>query len=325
MSGHVAFPEFLAAPPPGYGQLSIAGKSPELVVAGHASGSAGTWAILADASEMDALKNAGPALTAAVVAYSASGYQAINAESRTGVAISALAHADNNESIHAVHDGNNGTAVLAESQSGRGISASSVSGQAVYGHSKTQAGVVGESDSFDGVFGISHNKNAAGVSGHNPGGMAGFFDGDVVVTGDLILSGADCAEHFDVSPDARIEPGIVLSIREDGSLGVSETAYDRCVAGVISGAGGLRPGILMDRRQPGSHPANAVALSGRVFVKADATAAPIRAGDLLTTSATPGHAMRALNPERAFGAVLGKALRPLDSGTGLIPVLVALQ
>jgi len=48
-------------------------------------------------------------------------------------------------------------------------------------------------------------------------------------------------------------------------------------------------------------------------------------GDLLTTSPTPGHAMRADDPGRAFGAVLGKALRPLADGQGLVPILVALQ
>ncbi len=53
--------------------------------------------------------------------------------------------------------------------------------------------------------------------------------------------------------------------------------------------------------------------------------APIEIGDLLTTSATPGHAMKATDPHKAFGAVIGKALRPLDRGQGLIPVLIALQ
>jgi hypothetical protein len=48
-------------------------------------------------------------------------------------------------------------------------------------------------------------------------------------------------------------------------------------------------------------------------------------GDLLTTSPTPGHAMKATDPLRAFGAVLGKALLPLRSGQGLIPVLIAMQ
>jgi hypothetical protein len=46
---------------------------------------------------------------------------------------------------------------------------------------------------------------------------------------------------------------------------------------------------------------------------------------LLTTADAPGYAMKAVDPARAFGAVLGKALRPLQSGQGLIPILIALQ
>jgi hypothetical protein len=57
----------------------------------------------------------------------------------------------------------------------------------------------------------------------------------------------------------------------------------------------------------------------------DAGASPVEVGDLLTTSETPGHAMKAGDPEKAFGSVIGKALRPLAGGRGLIPVLIALQ
>ena len=51
----------------------------------------------------------------------------------------------------------------------------------------------------------------------------------------------------------------------------------------------------------------------------------IEIGDLLTTAALAGHAMKAGDSARAFGAVIGKALRPLQSGCGLIPILIALQ
>ena len=68
-----------------------------------------------------------------------------------------------------------------------------------------------------------------------------------------------------------------------------------------------------------------LALVGKVYCKVDAGHGAIEIGDLLTTSPTPGHAMKAADPMRAFGAVIGKALRPLASGTGLIPILVALQ
>jgi hypothetical protein len=68
-----------------------------------------------------------------------------------------------------------------------------------------------------------------------------------------------------------------------------------------------------------------IALMGKVYCKVDASLAPIEVGDLLVTAPTPGHAMKAMDPSRAFGAVVGKALRPLAAGRGLIAVLVALQ
>jgi hypothetical protein len=64
---------------------------------------------------------------------------------------------------------------------------------------------------------------------------------------------------------------------------------------------------------------------GKVYCKVDASKVPIVIGDLLTTSSTPGHAMKAVDPGQAFGAVIGKALRPLAGGRGLVPILVALQ
>jgi hypothetical protein len=142
--------------------------------------------------------------------------------------------------------------------------------------------------------------------------------------GDIVLRNADCAEDFDVAADADAEPGSVMVIGCDGRLKVSDRAYDRRVAGVVSGARDLKPGIVLGR-QDGAASRRPIALSGRVWCQVDASASPIETGDLLTTSSVPGCAMRAVDPARAFGAVLGKALAPLDAGRDLIPVLVALQ
>ena len=68
-----------------------------------------------------------------------------------------------------------------------------------------------------------------------------------------------------------------------------------------------------------------VALTGTAQCYVDASVSPIEVGDLLTTSAEPGRAMRATDPSRSFGAVLGKALESLRSGVGMIPVLVTLH
>lgn len=155
-------------------------------------------------------------------------------------------------------------------------------------------------------------------------------DGEVTIhldgqRGDILLSNADCAEDFDVAvTDAGPEPGTVLVIEEGARLHESTTAYDHRVAGVVSGAGAYRPGIVLDRRASDS-PRASVALMGKVMCKADATYGPIACGDLLTTSDTPGHAMRATDASRFAGAVLGKALGSLVEGRGFVPVLVALQ
>ena len=149
--------------------------------------------------------------------------------------------------------------------------------------------------------------------------------GNVVVTGDIVLTNAaDCAEDFDVTEMAIDEPGTVMVLGPDGRLEACVRAYDKRVVGVVSGADGFRTGIVLDKRSdvPGRRP---IALMGKVFCKVDADHGKIEIGDLLTTSSTEGHAMRADSVAAAFGAVIGKALQPLDLGRGRIAVLVALQ
>ncbi len=210
-------------------------------------------------------------------------------------------------------------------------------GTGVLGTSESGKGVFGSSDNGDGVHGRTSNGNMSGVVGENTGGgKAGYFvgpvqvDGDHTVNGtvhvktDVILTGADCAEEFDVDSSLEIDAGTVMVVVEGGALQPSATAYDRRVAGVISGAGEYRPGLILDRRasSDGRLP---IALVGKVYCKVDADHGAIEVGDLLTTSPTPSHAMRANDPARAFGAVLGKALQSLRAGRGMIPILVALQ
>jgi hypothetical protein len=123
--------------------------------------------------------------------------------------------------------------------------------------------------------------------------------------------------------DLPTEPGTLMVLSAPDRVRVSDTAYDPRVAGVVSGARDLRPGIVLDRRDDADR--RPLALSGKVWCYADAGEGPIELGDLLTTSHTPGHAMRATDRERAFGAVIGKALGDLRAGRGLIPVLVGLH
>ena len=142
--------------------------------------------------------------------------------------------------------------------------------------------------------------------------------------GDIILSNADCAEDFDVEDPAGSEPGTVMVMCNEARLRVSTEEYDRRVAGVVSGAGDERAGIVLGRRSAGAGRVP-IALIGRVLCKVDADESAIEVGDLLTTARMQGHAMKAADAARAFGAVVGKALGRLDSGQGLIPVLVSLQ
>jgi hypothetical protein len=208
-------------------------------------------------------------------------------------------------------------------------------GTAIWGSSKTWVGVFGETQSTVGgpaVMGEHHQGGSAvygfsrsGVGIHGKGGrLAGFFEGDIEVTGDIRLTNADCAEDFNIGSDFAVDPGTVMVLGEEGALIPSQQAYDKRVAGVVSGAGSYKPGIVLDKQQTGSN-RQPIALLGKVYCKVDATYAAIAVGDLLTTSPTAGHAMKADDRAQAFGAVIGKALRALKEGNGLIPVLIALQ
>lgn len=157
-------------------------------------------------------------------------------------------------------------------------------------------------------------------------------NGDLYLVGALtttvltIRGGADVAEPFEMTNADELEPGSVVVIDENnpGKLRLSTEAYDTRVAGIVSGAGGVKPGLRLqqDGVMEGDHH---VALSGRVYVKADAANGAIKPGDLLTTCENPGHAARVTNSSEAQGAILGKAMSKLDRGTGLVLVLVTLQ
>jgi hypothetical protein len=169
------------------------------------------------------------------------------------------------------------------------------------------AGFSAYSDKSDGIYGET------GRSDHRYG----------VCTDDYMYAlryeggGGDIAEYFAVAED--VEPGTVLIIGEDSKLQSSITAYDTTVAGIVSTA----PGVSLGANETGNAGEKLIAVAGRVPCKVDASYASVKPGDLLTTSDTRGHAMKATNPQ--IGTILGKALEPLESGTGVIEVLVTLQ
>ena len=145
-----------------------------------------------------------------------------------------------------------------------------------------------------------------------------------------ITGGSDLAERFDITSGFDIaapQPGMVVSIdpARPGGLTVSGRAYDRLVAGVVSGAGGIETGLIMGQQGSEADGAYPVALTGRVYVWVDAAHGAVEPGDLLTTSETPGHAMKVSDYARSQGAILGKALTGLPEGRGLVLMLVSLQ
>jgi hypothetical protein len=275
-----------------YGQLSISSSAVKIVEI--TANAAGIWALVGAPADVDKLKAGGPASSAAVVAHSTDSHIAVAGDSQLGV----------------------------------------------------------------GVSGTSHNVKAAAISGTNPGGLAGSFNGNIVVSGlgtfgtittastasfphiavtgnidisgvlnvakggDIQLAGADCAEQFDITEDAA-EPGTAKVVGESEKLAPCDRSYDTRVAGVVSGAEEYRPGLILDRRETGS-PRRPIALIGKVYCKVDAAYGAIAVGDLLTSSPTCGHAMKASDAAKSFGTTIGKALRSWPDGKGLIPVLVAL-
>jgi hypothetical protein len=144
-------------------------------------------------------------------------------------------------------------------------------------------------------------------------------DGEVYADGSFHSGGADFVEMLPAVEG--LEPGDVLVVGSDGQLLRSSSTYDVSVVGVYSTQPGFIGGSDEEMENPGDVP---LAVVGVVPVKASAENGPIAPGDLLTTSSTPGHAMKAgANP--TVGTVIGKALQSLETGTGVIRMLVTLQ
>ena len=206
----------------------------------------------------------------------------------------------------------------------RGVVGTSDTYQGVYGWSRDNAGVVGESESMHAIYGVSRAVSGVGIYATNTaGGSAALFEGDVTVTGDIKMPGADVAEEFGTGDD--LPAGTVAVIAPDGLLAPSDRCYDTRVVGIISGAGDRVPALLLDRSVSASEARRPVAVAGKAWCLADARQVPIGVGDLLTTSDAPGHAMKVTDRLEAIGSVIGKALTPLRNGTGHVLVLVGLS
>lgn len=218
-------------------------------------------------------------------------------------------------------------------------------------------GIFGYTISQDGGIGIqgralNHYGFSVGVNGEtfSPDGFAGSFvnyaggnvlrgvnntqvvfrvdgNGTVFANGGLQPGGADFAESMAVRGDrSGYGPGdlLVIDVKGERRLALSQEPYSTLVAGIYS----TKPGMLGSTRkadEAGAQDEIPLAVVGIVPCKVTAENGPIHRGDLLVTSTIPGHAMKGTERNRMLGAVVGKALEPLQHGTGVIQVLVTLQ
>lgn len=202
-------------------------------------------------------------------------------------------------------------------------------GDGILGRSQNRAviGVQG-GGSCAGTYGVGGCATTGdGVVGRSRDGLAGRFEGRVLVEVLEITGGSDLAEPFNVAALEPIAPGTLVSIDpvRPGQLRVASKPYDRAVAGVVSGANGLRPGLTLSQKGTVDEGSSLIALGGRVYCLADASSDAIHPGDLLTTSRVPGHAMKVTDYSKAQGAIIGKAMTSLEDGSGFVLVLVTLQ
>jgi hypothetical protein len=226
-------------------------------------------------------------------------------------------------------------------------------GIGVYGHANYTGHDESGGSNYGGYFVAEGTESEYGMGGKPGTGIyakggrwAGDFDGPVRINGYASImgnltifkresatsvrtlirlgEGLDYAEGFDVSDKKDIGAGSVLVIDADnpGELAISDEAYDSKVAGIVAGAKGNGSGVRLGADEFDFD----VALAGRVYCNVDASEIGVEAGDLLTTSATPGYAMKATDYMRAQGAILGKAMEKLEKGKkAQILVLVTLQ
>ena len=259
-------------------------------------------------------------------AHTADGDGVLGDTSHSGVGV----HGMGDAGIGVFGECNAGRGIVGNSKTGTGVEGNSVDGVGVWATSVNSEGVHSETKSTVTAAIAAYQKNPASNSAalyakHDGNRTAAFFEGNLVITGHIEFSeAADCAEDFDISADSCAEPGTVMTLDEEGNLRECCQPYDKRVVGVVSGAGFYKPGLVLDKQQS-QNTRKPIALRGKLFCKVDAQFGSIGVGDLLTTSPTIGHAMRIDDPFKAFGSVIGKALRPQAEGQGLIPILIALQ
>ncbi len=208
------------------------------------------------------------------------------------------------------------------------VTAGSGANYGVYGRNGT-ATTTSAAGTFDAVTG---SNILLGRSGASLGTVTNVFRVDSTgrgfFNGTAQTGGADFAESVAVRENkAEYQPGDVIGIDTDGIRRFTKLAkpYSTLVAGIYS----TKPGILATPHDINSHKPDSeeipLAVVGIVPCKVSGENGPIHTGDLLVSSSTPGYAMKGTDRSRLNGAVIGKALQPMESAHGVIEVLVSLQ
>ncbi|HET7453079.1 MAG TPA: hypothetical protein VFL12_10080 [Thermoanaerobaculia bacterium] len=216
--------------------------------------------------------------------------------------------------------GGNGQGVVGQSASNHGVEgdAGQPDKAGVYGtNSSSGPGVFAESVSNVAIIAKMHNGLDDAFWAEDGSGTIRFIitaEGDAIAHGYFTPTGIDYADRLPAGEGPA--PGDVLAIGEDGLLRRSSHPNAKDVAGVYS----TKPGVI-GRQEDETRTTIPLALAGVVPVHVTNENGPIRTGDLLVSSSSPGRAMRAPDAP-APGTVIGKAMQRLDSATGTITLLV---
>ncbi len=282
---------------------------------------------------------------------------AIQAYSKSKTALVAVS--PNSNAARFITNGWYTYAVYATADYGNAIYGESIDYNGVMGKSTgagiADNGVYGETNSTDswegGVKGYSSANNSVGVlgqsydgvgvkgdTGRSDGNYGLYTDDNAYIGGKLDLGGVVdpvIGERFEVVPDEEVQVGDVMVIDEDSQFLTRCTEeYDTKVIGVIGPEIDVKDGetmiITFGNRAANPLPEKDGKTPERVIIKikVDAKYGAIKRGDLLTTSPTAGHAMKAAPVDlegikmHRPGTIIGQALESLESGTGLIEVFV---
>jgi hypothetical protein len=226
--------------------------------------------------------------------------------------VTSTAPGGNSAAVRGINNGTGGNGIGvwgSQAGDGWGVLGTANSGIGVRGTSTSGVGLVGLSNSGNPIEAFSATDREFYVSN----------TGSVFADGPYSGAGADFAELLPAK--GGLEAGDVLVVDEDGEMTRSTEAHQENVVGVYS----TKPGFLGGADENGDNTGKVpLAVVGVVPVKVTGENGPIKPGNLLVTSSTPGHAMKA-GSDRQVGTIIGKALAPFNGSSGVIRILVVLQ